>query len=94
MVHPTTGDAGLWLELSVDPPGTLTGMVWPARLGGELLAAYNIRVNGLLLVLFTRATFGQIVIPTVTFARLSPLTLDPEIGVVINEGDMKSVRVR
>lgn len=49
LTHPTTGEVGLWLELSTDPPGTLVGQArtaWPAA-GANTLAQYQVILNNL-----------------------------------------------
>lgn len=99
--HPNTGVAGIWLELSVDPPGTLTGAAqsaWPAIVtsGGskDTLATYAAKVNTALGTLCKKTVGGQanvqVVNVTVTFSSLSPLTI---ADVVISEGDCKTVTV-
>lgn len=47
LVHPTTSEIGLWLELSTNPPGVLTGMArtaWPST-SGKTLANYQAELN-------------------------------------------------
>lgn len=42
-IHPISGLSGLWLELSTNPPGTLTGLAksaWPTT-AGKTLANYQ-----------------------------------------------------
>jgi hypothetical protein len=47
LTHPQSGLPGLWIELSTDPAGTLTGMLataWPA-VGAQNLATYQTLLN-------------------------------------------------
>lgn len=49
LLHPVTGEVGLWLELSTSPPGTLVGQArtaWPA-VGANTLAQYQSILNNL-----------------------------------------------
>lgn len=105
LVSPTDGTTpGFWIQLSTDAKGVWTGSPrtsWPAIVlsGGskDTLATYGIKVSNFLTGLCTK-TFGvvnsQVVKVIVTFTSLSPLTLDPDIGLVVSEGDCKSTRIR
>ncbi len=104
LIHPTTGLAGVWFELSTDPKGTLTGLArtaWPTLVtsGGQkdTLATYSTKVTNALRALCIKPVASsslKVIVPTITFSSLSPLILDPEIGVVVGEGDCKIVTVR
>lgn len=54
-VHPNTGVAGFWVELSGDAPGTLTGVaaaLMPIKQQNETTPEYEVRVAGALMAVF------------------------------------------
>ena len=102
-IHPVDGvTPGLWIELSTDPPGTLTGMArtdWPAIVTGgpvaerDTTATYGTKVTDAYRTLCTKTLSGRstaVVVPTVTFSRLSPLLI---ADVVVDEGACRSSSV-
>ena len=97
-LHPVSGLEGIWVELSTDPPGTITGLArtaWPVPVttgpvgGRDTVDTYAAKINTSLRSLATKAGI-KVVIPTITFSSISPLTIDE---ITISEGDIKAVRV-
>ncbi len=92
--HPQTGEDGFWVELSTDPPGTLTGMAktaWPVVDGADTLATYAAKMNAAYRTLCNRLVTSsncQVVVPVFKFISLSPLALDPDEGAAVTEGDL------
>lgn len=93
--HPTTGVAGLWIALSTDPVGTLTGLAltaFPNVAQADTIATYTAKANTDLRNLCRKVLSGRsttVVVPSVTFSQIRPTLVIAEV--VIDEGDMKSI---
>jgi hypothetical protein len=95
LVSPVDGiTPGLWIQLSTDPPDTLTGGIqaqWPAVVVGvDTPATYGVKVSDWITGLCRKMVAGgmtQVIVVTVTFSALVPLTLD---NVSVSEGECKT----
>jgi hypothetical protein len=61
--YPTTGEIGIWVELSTDPPGTLTGLArtaWPST-AGKTLSQYQTLLNSTFQALCNLPAEGKLV---------------------------------
>ena len=97
--HPATGEAGLWVELSTSPRGVLTGLAktaWPnivttGPVGNrDTPATYSVKVAAAVNNLCRKVLNGvtsQVVVVTVNFSSLSPITLAVENGFVVADSD-------
>ena len=103
LVSPTDGvTPGLWIQLSTDPPGVWTGAArtaWPAIVTGgpvagrDTVTTYGTKVTNAMRTLCTKTISSRstvVVVPTITFSSLNPLTI---ADVTVDEGDCKSVQV-
>ena len=97
--HPATREAGLWVELSTSPAGTLTGLArtaWPnivttGPVGNrDTPVTYSAKVTTAINNLCRKVLNGvtsQVVVVTINFSSLNPITLAVENGFVVADGD-------
>ena len=76
--HPRTGERGIWLELSSDPPGTIRGLAEKSypNTSGKTLASFKTALQN---ALATQLGTSDVIV-TVTVSRLSPLSYGVEVS--------------